>query len=421
MRTHAKLLALLTSCLYAMAAAAPSARAADFVPFVLVVYASGGWDQTMVFDPKIESGFVANEDEIAVAKGKGDIPFVDHPDRPAVKTFFETYGDHATIVNGLYVGSMSRSSAAANVLGTVPPEKSRAVDYLSYYTASLTPVMTMPHVVIDAPIMPGDYASVTVKISSDDLETADAPPAGDLGDDAEAALDEFRKAEFGEVHKPAAKASLDGEKLRALYYGFAREAPVRKALAKVKETLGSNEDDGESELVRAGKAAVELFANGASQAATIQAFGDDAWDTFEDSHARQSVLFQDLFAGLNTILDYADARGVASRLTLVVVSDGGKSPQLNAKNGKGPWPYTSMLLWGVGIRGASVAGLTDRALRGIPIDPIFGTRDSKDAVAITAANVWAALYLKTKVTTEFLLPEDTAPLTLILNAETDDE
>jgi hypothetical protein len=412
-RTARRRLTAIAAVLAAVSADLPSARGAASVPFVLVVYVSGGWDPAMVFDNKIGGGFVATEDGLTPAEGKGGIPYLDHASRPAVKTFFDTYGDHAAIINGVYVGSLDRRHAAALVLGAIPPDKARAVDFASFYAASLTPVMTMPHVVIDAPFLPGDYASVAVRVTSGDLDTIDAERPGGLSDDAEAALTAYRKTAYEGVYKKAASASLDGEKLRALYYGYAREEPTRQAFIKAKTKLGDLSAD--DSFVRAGKTAVELFAQGDSQCATVQAYGDGAWDTFENHHARQSELYEDLFAGLFKIFDYADARGILSKMTVLVVSDGGKSPQLNARDGKGPWPYTSVLVWGAGIRGGAVAGVSDKALVGRAVDPVFGTTDSADAVTLTVAHVWAAIFLKLDVATKFLLSDEVQPLTPILD------
>ncbi len=385
-------------------------------PFLLMIHVSGGWDPTMVFDPKLDSPFCAKEAGAALAVGSGGQTYVDHASRPAVKSFFTDYGANAAIVNGLSIGSMTRRGALVTMLGTTPPGKLRPVDWLSFYTASLNPVLEIPHAVINAPYMPGDYAGVAVRLTTDRIKQAGTALAGadPLGETGEAALTQFRSTSYTRTLE-AAGENLDGEKMRALYYGQAREPLVEARLVKTKETLGPAAE-GESDFIRNGKIAVELFASGASLCATLQHGEDGAWDTRADHYARASLLYEDLFRGINAIMAHANATGIAGRMILLVVSDGGRSPQLNTAQGKGPWGFTSTLLWGPGIAPGMVIGSTDAALRGLPINPMFGSQIDQDALTVEMANVMAAIYVKTNVPVKLILP-DTKPLSLVLTSE----
>ena len=389
--------------------------AAPITPFILMVYCSGGWDQTMVFDDKTTSVFAAKEPGAVAANGAGSIPYVDHPARPSVRAFFDTYGGNAVIVNGLSVGSMVNRYQVRNALAATPPGKLRPVDWLSFYTSSLNPVLDIPHAVIDAPYIPGDYTDVATRLTAETMGQYGKPnPGADpLGNTGEKALAKFRATAYGTLYN-AAGDSLDGEKYRALYYAASREGLIEARLAAALTAIGPQGSD--SAFVRNGKLAVELFAAGASQTATVQAGGDLAWDTRTDHYAKASVLFENLFSGLNSILSYAAAKGVAGRTIVIVVSEGGRNPQLNAQGGKGPWPYTSALLWGPGLAGGSAYGLTDAALRGLRIDPLFGGQTGNSVATLTMANVMAALYVKTNVPTKLILP-NTVPLSLILSSE----
>ncbi len=395
-------------------AAASGAEA--ITPFILMVYCSGGWDPTMVFDNKTaDSTFVAAEPGAVAATGAGNIAYVDHPARPSVKSFFDNYGANAAIVNGMSTGSMVTRYAVRNLMAATPPGKLRPVDWLSFYTASLNPVLDVPHAVIDAPFIPGDYASIATRLTTETIRHyGKATPGADaLGEKGEKALAAFRRTTYGKLYEGAGE-SLDGEKYRALYYGAGREGLLEARLAPALTALG--EQGTESDFIRNGKLAVELFAAGATQCATVQAGADLAWDTRVDHFAKASVLFEDLFLGINTILDYATAKGVADRTIVIVVSEGGRNPQLNAQAGKGPWSFTSALLWGPGIAGGTTVGLTDAALRGLPINPLFGGQSGPGTLTLEMQHVMAALYVKTNVPLKLILP-DTAPLSLLLAAE----
>lgn len=386
---------------------------ASITPFILTVYCSGGWDQTMVFDPKIGAALVAQEPGAVAANGAGNIAYVDHPSRPSVKAFFDKYGANAAIVNGISTGSMVTRYAVRNVLGAVPPGKLRPVDWLSFYTASLRPVLDIPHAVIDAPYMPGDFTSVATRLTTETIKQygVDIPGAEALGANGEAALATFRRGAFAKLYEGAGD-NLDGEKFRALYYGQGREGVIGTRISAALTALG--EQGGDSDWVRNAKTAVELFAAGASLTATVQAGADLAWDTRTAHFARASALFEDLFAGIDAVMEHAAAIGVLERTIIMLVSEGGRSPQLNAQAGKGPWAFTSTLLWGPGIAGGTTAGLTDAALRGMPIDPLFGGQTGPGAVTIEMRHLMAALYVKTNVPHKLILP-DTTPLSIILS------
>ena len=100
----------------------------------------------------------------------------------------------------------------------------------------------------------------------------------------------------------------------------------------------------------------------------------------------------------------------------MVVSERGRAPRVNEVGGKSPWAFTSMLAWGAGIAGGIVAGLTDDALRGLPVDPIFGTQVAKGGVTLEMGNVMAAYYLKTNVPASLIVPSY-KPLTPIIKKD----
>jgi len=219
---------------------------------------------------------------------------------------------------------------------------------------------------------------------------------------------------MGAALKRAASGTRDSEKIKGLLYGQARHAIIEQRMLAVDEVLGPIGTD--SEFLRDGKRAIELFAAGASQCVTVGFGGPRAFDTPQDHFARQSALFESLFGDLNSILEYAFTREVASNMILIVTSELGRAPKVDATGRKGPWSYTSMLLWGTGVAGGKVVDASDATLRGLPINPIFGERsgDSSD-VTLEPANVFAAIYLKNNVPMRLIVPNK-KPLSAILTS-----
>jgi hypothetical protein len=107
-------------------------------------------------------------------------------------------------------------------------------------------------------------------------------------------------------------------------------------------------------------------------------------------------------------------KGVYGNLVIVVTSERGRSPRLDADGCKHAWPFTSTLLWGAGLAGGRVAGLTDDYGRGRKVNPLFGEPTGRtDDVYLDMAHLISALYLKNGVAYRLLVP-DHKPLAVIL-------
>jgi uncharacterized protein (DUF1501 family) len=82
------------------------------------------------------------------------------------------------------------------------------------------------------------------------------------------------------------------------------------------------------------------------------------WDT-HDNNARQGAQHEQLYAALIHLAEGLDQGGLAARTSVVVLSEMGRTPKLNAAQGKDHWPVTSCLVFGAGVRGGRVIGATD--------------------------------------------------------------
>src|SRR6185437_6929041 len=107
--------------------------------------------------------------------------------------------------------------------------------------------------------------------------TAAFTGADTLGSAGETALSAYRTAAYTGVDKPANTGSLDAEKLRALASGEQRETVLAAALTQAQQTVGTSGTD--APWVHNGKLAIELFAQGASLAATLRAGPSGLFDT----------------------------------------------------------------------------------------------------------------------------------------------
>lgn len=132
-------------------------------------------------------------------------------------------------------------------------------------------------------------------------------------------------------------------------------------------------------LARRMRPAVQAFARGVSRCAV--GVHDGQWDVGWDTHAgiesqsnHLQVLFEDLDELRGVLSTTAGPAGgpLLEETTVVVFSEMGRAPRLNATGGKDHWTNTSAPLVGAGVRGDQVIGGYDDHLFGRLVEPESG-------------------------------------------------
>ncbi len=96
-------------------------------------------------------------------------------------------------------------------------------------------------------------------------------------------------------------------------------------------------------------------------------------------------------SGLITLLEGTPgtvAPTLAEETVVVVISEMGRTPLINGSLGKDHWPYTSVMLWGPGVRGDRVIGSFDLAQYGTRVD--LATGDASDDGSFVGPKVLGA-------------------------------
>jgi hypothetical protein len=161
--------------------------------------------------------------------------------------------------------------------------------------------------------------------------------------------------------------------------------------------------------------ALDLLSLDLSRCVLLEDTGKNAvtWDT----HAlndEQNWHYQLLFERLLSLMEGVDARTtldgrpLQENLTIVVLSEMGRDPRLNAQLGKHHWTWTSAMLIGAGITGGRSIGGFDEYVTGLPIDMETGEL-SDGGNRVTAADVGATLLALGDVDPGEFLP-DGAPI-----------
>lgn len=194
-----------------------------------------------------------------------------------------------------------------------------------------------------------------------------------------------------------AASAIESARLPAakhLYQGY--EAALERAV-NLKDLQGIIDWDSANDLTSQGNLVAKLLRLGICRTVMLNHSGR-GWDSHTNNDDTQSQSWESLFSGLLDMTDRLAAlpgRTTSSLLdetVIVVLSEMGRTPQLNDQDGKDHWPYTSAMVVGPGVTGSRVVGATDEFYYGRTIDPVSGELfDGAGAIDLTTANFGATL------------------------------
>lgn len=355
---------------------------------VLFVVNYGGWDPTRVFASEFGNAAVDMEREAEVGQ-VGGVSFVDHPDRPSVRTFFERHHARSLVINGVLVPSIAHENCLKlQMTGTT---SDGASDWPAILAAQAADRYPIPHLVVAGPSFPGDLGGVVSRTGSSGqlaglldgsiLSWSDVPTRA-AGARAEAVMDRYLQRRAAAV-TDAARFARDLE-LATAYEGALDQALSLKALDGVMD-FGSA-----ASFAAQARLAVDALGEGVSRCATVS-YSLYGWDTHVANDLYQSANFEGLFGELLALLDrLAERPGevsptLADETLVVVLSEMGRTPKLNDGEGKDHWPYTSVLMVGPAISGDRVVGGFDPLYYGEPVDPASGEVSDAGSLLSSAA------------------------------------
>ena len=359
----------------------------------IFVYNYGGWDPTRVFAAEFDNRMVDMERTAELGE-LGDLRFVDHEDRPSVRGFMERFGDRTCIVNGVLVPSVAHENCLKlSLTGTSADGKP---DWLAILAGEQLQQYALPHLVVGGPSFPGDQGSAVTRAgSSGQLEGL---LSGDILDWSEVPTEApSRRAEDVMDDYLARRAAAAADFAEPGRHGVLMEAyasSLDRGMA-LKDLLHVLDWSGGSDLSSQAEMAVGALSLGIARCCTL-GFSYYGWDTHVLNDLYQSLNFEQLFSGLGDLMDRLRATpgeneaSLADETVVVVMSEMGRTPQLNSGDGKDHWPYTSMMLVGPGLKGGQVIGAFDEYYQGELVDYDSGDvyRDGRE---IGAVNVGCSL------------------------------
>ena len=360
----------------------------------LFVFVDGGWDPTWVFLPGFDNPNIDMPVDGSAVASAGDLRWVSGPGRPKVDAFFEEFGSSACIVNGMEVRSIAHERCRRLLLTGSSASSSAGIPTL--LAASESSADSLGHVVLSGPayqagggggdlVRVGSNGQLTELLDGSCVEgTADLRlPSNEL-----ASLEDAFVADLVGAGSPG----LGAESRLWSGYGDALE---RLALAESNsELLTGGYGETSTELT----AAVRLLGEGLARCAIVADLGDrnERWDHHADL-SRQIRSYDVLFDRLASVCRQLSttpgrvADTLFEEITVVVVSEMGRAPRLNASMGKDHWMTTSALLIGGGIRGGQVFGGYNAAMAGELVHPDTGELGASEGVILQPGHLGATL------------------------------
>ncbi|MCB9762290.1 MAG: DUF1501 domain-containing protein [Alphaproteobacteria bacterium] len=329
----------------------------------------GGWDVTRAIYPAFDNPVVDMEPNATTARA-GNLDFVDHPERPMVRDFFQQYHDRTMLLHGILVPSVAHMACLRLILtGRIAGRP----DWPAILASAVGQRFALPHLVLSGPSYPADLGAwVTRTGTSGQLE---ALITGDIAGWSDTPVDEtgllLQQAEQRVLERRVRRAveAAPDPRSAALLDAYAASLDRAEQLKLANDVI-----DWETggDFVGDCLLAADMLAQDLASCVTVTFTHD--WDTHALNDIWQNWHWQGLFDGLNGLMQTLDSTPghstptLAEETVVVVLSEMGRTPGLNAEEGKDHWPYTSAMLIGPGFTGDRVVGGYDDTFYGRRLD-----------------------------------------------------
>jgi len=358
-------------------------------PYWVTIHANGGWDPTMVCDPKGRANETVTDrvnnymiDEI-VEVG----PFRAAPIE-GVPEFFERYRSELLVINGIDTGTNSHDTGTRHVwsgsFDATMPSFSALVAASSNDRPALAFLTNGGYDVTDGLIAPTRIPSVGAvnEIAYPHRIDPNEPASTMLAPSAYSRIEQARNERLVRLGN---HATLPREQraMSTLYETRNSENEIARLAQALPEAL----DASGNALRRQAEIAVATFKAGLTISANLQIGGYDTHGNHDQNHIPR---IQQLIDGVDYLMRVAEDQGIIDKMIVVIGSDFARTPWYNDTNGKDHWSITSMMMMGPGIRGGRVIGRTDERQFPALVDPST-LAISDGGIRITPGHIHASL------------------------------
>ena len=334
---------------------------------LIVVFARGAWDPVWTIDPKT-SGDIDSPTGTVKKFLNNKLSVLTDPSRPKVEAFFAAHANACAVVRGINVGSIAHFSAHVRMMTGTRTELNPDLGAIT--GVELGKALALPYADIGGGAYAGPYAAQMGRLGKHNqvvtlVNRDKAFKPGKQVDYTEANMLTPTPVEAGKIRayvearaeRAAQLRGAQGENSRRL--GDYRDCFDRADALREIEALQTLPLSGAGALADQVDLAITMLQ--ASSSSVYLDSGQD-WDTHTQI-GDQGVSADALFGDLSLLLARLKEAALLANTTVVVMSEMGRTPKLNAVGpaaGKDHWPVTSAMVIGAGVRAGAYGGTDDR-------------------------------------------------------------
>jgi uncharacterized protein (DUF1501 family) len=359
-------------------------------PYYVVFNAAGGWDTTMLMDPKgtEEINRLYTREEILQEGNHRFAPTAKHQQGGlSNEAFYREFGSELLVFNGLDY-SVNNHSPCSRYMAT------GKLDSLAYPTfAALVAACQGPSCPLSF-LTFGNYSAtgnlvamsrVPYLPSLQKIANADAIQGNvrsPYHDDF--ALDRIEQAvRDRRNHRKAEPLLPRGERAESMLYAAQLNS---KALSRITPFIPK--ENPKQRLAQQAEIALASFKAGVCVSANLSI---GQFDSHANNDTDQMKLIPEFLEGIAYVLHRAEELQIREQLVVIIQSEMGRTPNYNKGNGKDHWSIGSIMFIGPQIQGDRVLGATDEGQFGIPFHPAKLESDSEAGVRIRPEHIHEAL------------------------------
>lgn len=362
---------------------------------LILVMAQGGWDTTYALDPKSQSASV--DVPAGAVQRFGGLDIFTDASRPNVTSYFTKYAPITAVVRGIETNSVAHSECAKR-MSTGTREETRP-DMGAIVAHDNGNTLPLPYLVLGDTAFAGEYAVSTGRLGVTNQIIALLDPNQQYVTGGETPL--VVSAGEDELLRKYAAASAD--RVRATRgangYNARRVADFVEAIDRGQRLQGVRAGFGKRGKTLAIDNQVALALDALEQQISHAVMLNTrlSWDT-HDTNSDQAGFHDSTFAALTTLVDELARRPggqpgtkMLDDTTIVVYSEMGRTPRLNAAAGKDHWPVTTAMVIGAGVAGGAAYGASTADIQPRKVDYATGAPDDTNGRAVLSANFVAGV------------------------------
>ncbi|MBN4059056.1 DUF1501 domain-containing protein [Endomicrobium sp. AH-315-J14] len=349
--------------------------------------AGGGWDCTMVCDPK--GGDPVADTGINPEFLPGDIPNSGNIKYAPVannEAFFTRFSDRLLIINGIDTQTNGHDTGTRNTGSGDLKDGFPAFAALAAATLSENQPLAF--------ITNGGYDETAGTVGATRFGNLNAiqsliyPNRTNPGNENSGhyhtqstweTITEARQARLARLRDSQRLPKIKGAQ-SLLYTSRLGQGSLKQLLEFLPEDLGNGLD-------RQANIGLAAYKAGLTTSINMSMGG---FDSHSQNFNRQNDRVGQLLDGATYVMDRAEELGIADEVVLVVCSEFGRTPNINSGNGKDHWAVNSMMMMGPGIKGNRVVGGTDEGQHALKIDPLT-LEPSESGVPLLNSHIHDAL------------------------------